>query len=407
MDDTPRITELRKKLEKDPGSRLFAQLAEELRKEGRHEDAIEASRSGLERHANYPSARLTLARALIDSGRPGEARPELEQVIKAAPDNILASRLLGEALEDLGESGAALRQFEQTLRLSPGDKALGERIANLKSGAAAPPAASPAGVPMETAPPAVDTESAGTLLPEVGVGSAPEVMVPDTPEAAPPTSMALDRDLASGTFSPGSLNAADLQEHFNQAASAASEAPTAPELAETVGFGQMNRSPDLMDTADTVSLPGPPSPEPETPPLSDELSSTEAASGDPEVGANTLPLTSVTLADLYLQQGLKAEASAVLSQVMKEAPANAEARSRFAAVSGKLAEGRAEPPSPPALAGAPLVTPIPAASSLVRTPPLTKAEIHQETIASLKAFLSAVEREAIQQRATEQKGSFR
>jgi hypothetical protein len=38
---------------------------------------------------------------------------------------------------------------------------------------------------------------------------------------------------------------------------------------------------------------------------------------------------------------------------------------------------------------------------------LTKAEIHQETIASLKAFLSAVEREAIQQRATEQKGSFR
>ena len=35
MDENPRIAELRKKLEKDPGSRLFAQLAEELRKEGR------------------------------------------------------------------------------------------------------------------------------------------------------------------------------------------------------------------------------------------------------------------------------------------------------------------------------------------------------------------------------------
>jgi len=39
----PRIDDLRKKLDKDPGSRLFAQLAEELRKDGDLEDAIQVA----------------------------------------------------------------------------------------------------------------------------------------------------------------------------------------------------------------------------------------------------------------------------------------------------------------------------------------------------------------------------
>ncbi len=46
--------------------------------------------------------------------------------------------------------------------------------------------------------------------------------------------------------------------------------------------------------------------------------------------------TSVTLADLYLQQGLKAEASAVLSQVLLDEPENAQARSKLAAASDAL-----------------------------------------------------------------------
>ena len=63
----PRVEELRRRLEKDPSSRVFAQLAEELRKEGEFEDAIRVSRDGLEKHPFYPSARMTLGRALFDS----------------------------------------------------------------------------------------------------------------------------------------------------------------------------------------------------------------------------------------------------------------------------------------------------------------------------------------------------
>ncbi len=76
-----RIDDLRKRLEKDPGSRLFAQLAEELRKAGDLDDAIEVCRSGLKKHPAYASAHMTLGRALFDKGELAEARTELEAVL--------------------------------------------------------------------------------------------------------------------------------------------------------------------------------------------------------------------------------------------------------------------------------------------------------------------------------------
>lgn len=92
----PRIEELRRRLEKDPASRLFAQLAEELRKEGDLEEAIRVSREGLQKHPFYPSARMTLGRALLDSGDLDAARIEFEAVLQGAPDNLLARRFLEE-----------------------------------------------------------------------------------------------------------------------------------------------------------------------------------------------------------------------------------------------------------------------------------------------------------------------
>lgn len=106
---SPRVEELRKRLEKDPASRLFAQLAEELRKDGQLEEAITVCRTGLQKHPNYPSAHITLARALIDSGDLEAARTELEAVLQGAPDNILARKLLDECRAALGDApGAAV-----------------------------------------------------------------------------------------------------------------------------------------------------------------------------------------------------------------------------------------------------------------------------------------------------------
>jgi len=127
LPSNPRIDDLRKRLEKDPGSRLFAQLAEELRKAGDLDDAVRVARDGLAKHPAYPSARMTLGRALLDQGDVAAAKIEFGEVLKSAADNILASRFLGECLEAEGDHAGALARYDQTLLLSPGDAAVEAR----------------------------------------------------------------------------------------------------------------------------------------------------------------------------------------------------------------------------------------------------------------------------------------
>ena len=53
---------LQKKLEKEPNSLIFTQLAEEYRKEGLLQEALRVCQDGLRRHPNYWSARVVLGR---------------------------------------------------------------------------------------------------------------------------------------------------------------------------------------------------------------------------------------------------------------------------------------------------------------------------------------------------------
>ena len=137
MADT-RIDELRRRLERDPGSRLFAQLAEELRKSGDLGEAIRVARAGLAVHPAYPSARLTLGRALLDSGDATGGRSELESALRDAPDNIQASRYLAQAREKLGDLKGAAEQYRQTLLMAPEDKQLQAALAALQGRLGAP-----------------------------------------------------------------------------------------------------------------------------------------------------------------------------------------------------------------------------------------------------------------------------
>ncbi len=138
MAENARIEELRRRLEREPGSRLFAQLAEELRKEGDHAEAIRVARAGLVQQPNYPSARMTLGRALLDSSDFLGARVEFEAVLRGAPDNILASRFLAECLEGVGDLGSALLQYRAAQRLAPADKNVEARIRALEQTLSAP-----------------------------------------------------------------------------------------------------------------------------------------------------------------------------------------------------------------------------------------------------------------------------
>jgi tetratricopeptide (TPR) repeat protein len=103
MTDTPRIEELRRRVQMDPASIAFAALAEEFRKQGRFEEAIETCTAGLQRHPAYLSAHVTLGRALLEIGRFDEAKEELEHVLRVAPENLAAIRGLAEIHHRKGE----------------------------------------------------------------------------------------------------------------------------------------------------------------------------------------------------------------------------------------------------------------------------------------------------------------
>jgi Flp pilus assembly protein TadD len=96
MAENPRIDVLRRRVQLDPASVAFAELAEAYRRDGRIDEAIDTCRTGLIRHPSYAAARVTLGRALVDRGLLDEAAAELERVLLTAPENLAAVRTLAE-----------------------------------------------------------------------------------------------------------------------------------------------------------------------------------------------------------------------------------------------------------------------------------------------------------------------
>lgn len=181
-----RIEDLERRLARDPGSKIFAQLAEEYRRAGRLEDAIETCRIGLESHPNYSSARVALARALLESGAWEEASREFETVLAQVPDNILANKFLGQTYEQLGRAEDALAKYRVAQTLAPGDADIAERIRAVEAVVAR-------GVSVPTSPPL--PEEPTPLSPEDELEAVPPVPLIEDPSAFEPEGQLLEPTL--------------------------------------------------------------------------------------------------------------------------------------------------------------------------------------------------------------------
>jgi tetratricopeptide (TPR) repeat protein len=129
--DNPRIEDLRRRVQKDPASIAFAQLAEECRRAGEYQEAVATCRAGLEIHPGYLSARVTLGRSLVELGQLDKAKGELSRVLESAPDNLAAIRGLAEIHFRRGELPEALAQYRKALVLAPNDPDLEETVTDL------------------------------------------------------------------------------------------------------------------------------------------------------------------------------------------------------------------------------------------------------------------------------------
>lgn len=139
MADNQRIDDLRRRVQKDPASIAFAQLAEELRRAGQFEESIATCRAGLTIHPGYLSARVTLGRALLEVNALDEAQAELQLVLKSAPENLAAIRGLAEIFHRRGDLVAALAQYRAALALAKNDPDLQQTVAELASEVEPPP----------------------------------------------------------------------------------------------------------------------------------------------------------------------------------------------------------------------------------------------------------------------------
>lgn len=90
--DRFRIEQLRRRVDINPASIAFAALAEEYRRAGFFDEAIETCSRGLLRHPSYLAARMTLATTLLEAGRLDEAQIEFERVLLSAPESVPAIR---------------------------------------------------------------------------------------------------------------------------------------------------------------------------------------------------------------------------------------------------------------------------------------------------------------------------
>ncbi len=128
------LSELQRRVQSDPAPFVFAQLAEEYCRAGRHADAVACCRTGLDRHPGYLTARLILGRALVALARWDEAADAYLTVVNAAPDNLAATRELAEIYDRQGRVADALQFYRRALALARNDKSLEAAIAALSAG---------------------------------------------------------------------------------------------------------------------------------------------------------------------------------------------------------------------------------------------------------------------------------
>lgn len=358
---TPRIAELTRKLQKEPGSRVFLELAREYHAAGSFEDAARVCREGLAKHAGYHSARVLLGRSLLDLRRFAEARPELEKVVQQAPDNLLARRLLVEALLGTDEITAALDTLRTLLRLNPSDtevESLIREIENPPEGARPEPARDDGQTvedPAEAVTAALEpgafalaeTTLEAAKVPESGQGSPMPVAPGDRkpigshPEPEPVAAVAAAPVATSAqtvAMRPDEVMAA-----LNGPAGAAETAieappPRAASRRERPASSAARTRPGASEAVGTESL----------------ASATVGGTGAVSDGAIPTP----TLAEIYLRQGMPERALSVYEKLLESNPNDPGTVGRWKDLRAKLhsgseggADGRPRPQDPEGAGG--------------------------------------------------------
>ncbi len=129
LDD--RIAKCQTILDANPNSQIFAALAEAYRKKGMVKKALDICLKGLEKHPDYGSAYLVLARVFYDKGDYIEANRHLKKAISVSGRTRSVDLFEAEILIKLSQPGKARNILEKLYKSDPNNEVIKNLLVSL------------------------------------------------------------------------------------------------------------------------------------------------------------------------------------------------------------------------------------------------------------------------------------
>src|SRR6185437_1285128 len=290
------IDDLLKQFAENP-RRVFARLANEYRKRGELDTAIEICRAHVPLQPTYISGYIVLGQALYETGQLDEARSTFETALGLDPENLIGLRQLGDIARANGDLSGARAWYKRLLEVDPQNDDVEAVLREIEAPAAPAPAA-------PAAPEAVswnDIHPEAPAAPEPAAAVAPSA--PAAPASAPPAAKALDFDY-------------DVLSAFGDASSV-------PAAEQPVPAEAMHEEPPPIVPEPRSAHTGPaPVIIPAPAPVGERASSSD----------EPLPAAFITetMAELYLQQGHREQALDIYRLLLAQRPGDVSLLSRIA-----------------------------------------------------------------------------
>jgi tetratricopeptide (TPR) repeat protein len=130
MADSGRLDELQRRFDENP-RRYFAPLANEYRKTGEIDRAIELCRAHLPHQPGHMSGYIVYGQALYDAHRSEEAAAVFQEALRIDPENIIALRHLGDIARVNGDLGSAAIWYDRVLSVDPKNDEVAAYLASM------------------------------------------------------------------------------------------------------------------------------------------------------------------------------------------------------------------------------------------------------------------------------------
>jgi tetratricopeptide (TPR) repeat protein len=290
-----------------PQSRVFAPLADLYRRDGRTEDALQLLQEGLEQHPEYISALVVLGRTYDAAEDTDAARAAWQRVISADPENLVALRRLAEDADERGSWRTAVTLWERYVTLEPQDESAEESLRCAREALAtqAEPSATP------NADDGADVDATDGEAEVIDAATSAEV----APEIEP---------------APNERDKQKQEKQDRKRPAIAWGGPIDPLTASTVEetVRAVEEVP-VMDAAPAVKEDGAGDGPTVADATTEPAAKSSAATTEARPYATLRGLATRTLADIYLAQGYRDKALAVLQEILARDPGRDDVRDRL------------------------------------------------------------------------------